>query len=227
MEKFILRQKWLGFCAVIFVSLLMALYLAKSATNAFETASPYIAKEVEYFLPITIENGEIISPKNTVIERNYEGYKVVLNTEVEDLNISDLQTGIYVTKNKFYSYDAKKGEVKIQSLQKVPNTVLTPADFKTLLNKNDDYIKPVLLFVFFFLISFFIGISSLFYAIILHWLFKRLYGADFALTLRVSTLAYLALFCVSTVLDISTGFIVTLLVMMACNYLANILLEKK
>ena len=110
MEKIILRQKWLGFAAVILISLILAVYTSNSLNTAYEAAEPTISQEIGYFLPVTIKNGEIVSPRNALIERSYgpaqNQYKVVLNTEVEDLNISDLSSGIYVTRNKFYSYDS-------------------------------------------------------------------------------------------------------------------------
>ena len=231
MEKFILRQKWLGFCAVILVSLIAAVYTASSVSKAYQSVEPYIYKEMGYFLPITFKNGEIVSPRNTVIERSYgpqnNAYKVVLNTRVDDLNIADLKSGIYVTRNKFYSYDAGKGEVKIQSLKQMPDMELTASEVKAFLTQMGGYLKPFLALFMFALLAIYIGVAVLVYTIILHCIFKKAYGADFALTLRVNTLAYLVLLCISLLADINFGIIVTFLVMMACNYLANILLEKK
>ena len=90
-----------------------------------------------------------------------------------------------------------------------------------------EYLKPVTMFIIFVSLAIYIGLAVLAYSVIMHWLFKRLYNADFALTLRVNTLTYLALLCISTVLGMNVGIIVTLLVMLAGNYLANILLENK
>jgi TonB-linked SusC/RagA family outer membrane protein len=72
-----------------------------------------------------------------------------------------------------------------------------------------------------------IGLMALFGTVIMHWLFKKLYNADFALTLRVNVLAFVALFVISVFLNVYFGLIVTLLIMIACNYLANIMLENK
>lgn len=231
MEKIILRQKWLGFAAVILISLILAVYTSNSLNTAYEAAEPTVSQEIGYFLPVTIKNGEIVSPRNALIERSYgpaqNQYKVVLNTEIEDLNISDLSSGIYVTRNKFYSYDSNKGEVKIQSLAKVPDVELTTTKVKDFLSMFGEYLKPVTMFIIFVSLAIYIGLAVLAYSVIMHWLFKRLYNADFALTLRVNTLTYLALLCISTVLGMNVGIIVTLLVMLAGNYLANILLENK
>ena len=231
MEKIILRQKWLGVMAVILVSLFIAIHTANSLNKAYVAIEPTISNEIGYFLPITIKNGEIVSPRNALIERKYGSaqnqYKVVLNTEVNDLNISNLSTGIYVTRNKFYSYDSSKGEVKIQSLAKIPDMELTTTKVKDFLSMFGGYLKPVTIFIIFVCLAIYVGIVALIYSLIMHWLFKRLYKADFALTLRVNTLAYLALLCVTTIIGTDFGIIITLLVMLACNYLANILLEKK
>ena len=223
MEKIILRQKWLGFMAVILISLILAVYTSNSLNTAYEAVEPTISQEIGYFLPVTIKNGEIVSPRNALIERSYgpaqNQYKVVLNTEVEDLNISDLSSGIYVTRNK--------GEVKIQSLAKMPDMELTTTKVKDFLSMFGEYLKPVTMFIIFVFLAIYIGLAVLAYSIVMHWLFKRLYNADFALTLRVNTLTYLVLLCISTVLGMNVGIIVTLLVMLAGNYLANILLTSK
>ena len=228
MEKFILRQKWLGFCAVILVSLIASIFAADSLNRNYQSVEPYIYKEMGYFLPITFKNGEIVSPRNTVIERSYgpqnNAYKVVLDTRVDDLNIADLQSGIYLTRNKFYT---NKGEVKIQSIKQMPDMELTAPKVKEFLTQMGRYLKPAAGLFIFAMLVFYIGLSALFYTVIMHWIFKKSYGADFSLTLRVNTLAYLILLCIGLLTSTNFGFIVTLLVMMACNYLANILLEKK
>lgn len=231
MEKFILRQKWLGLLIVAFISLGLALHLSGQVSTAYIEAEPIIKQEAGYFLPIRFFGGEIVSPKDALIERTYgtssSPYKIVLNTEVEDLDISNLTSGIYITRNKIYSYNAKKGEAKIQSLAKIPDGEITKSDLTTLMNKLGKYLKPLLSLVIAFSLMIYFGIVSLFYSLLLHWLFKKLYNADFALTLRVNTLACVALFTIDALFDMSFGFIVTLLLLGACNYLANILLNEK
>lgn len=230
MEKFILKQKWLGLLVVIFVSLGLALHLSGQVSTAYIEAEPIIKQEAGYFLPIRFFGGEIVSPQNVLIERTYgtptNPYKVVLNTEVEDLNIAELTSGIYVTRNKIYSYDAEKGEIKIQSLAKIPDSEITQADLQTFMAKFGTYLKPALSLIIAVSLMIYFGIVSLFYSLLLHWPFKKLYNADFALTLRVNTLACVALFTLSTILDLNLGIIVTLLLLSACNYLANILLNE-
>lgn len=230
MEKFILRQKWLGLLAIIFVSLFFALDWSGQVSKAYIEAEPIISQEAGYFLPIRFFNGEIVSPQNTLIERTYgsapNSYKVVLNTEVEDLNISELTSGIYLTRNKVYSYDAKKGEVKIQSLAKVPDMEISKSDVDDLMLQFGIYLKPLLGLIFFAVLAIYMGIAILIYTLIMHWLFKKVYNADFALTLRVNTLTYVAMFIISVLLDTNFGIIITILIMLAFNYLANILLTE-
>ena len=126
-----------------------------------------------------------------------------------------------------YSYDAKKGEVKIQSLAKMPDTELTQADVKEFMTKLGKYLNPASMLIIFAFLALYIGSTVLVYTILMHWLFKKAYNADFALTLRVNTLSYLTLFCISMLTNINFGIIVTILILLACNYLANILLDNK
>lgn len=231
MEKMLLRQKWLGVIVVFVVSLLFSVYSAGRITDAYVQIEPQISKEMNYFLPVTFAGGQIVSPQDAIIERTYgtpeNPYTVMLNTKVDELNISDLSGGLYFTRSKVYSYDSSKGEIKIQSLDKVPDVTITAQDVGGFLEQFGGYLKPTLSLIFTVVFASFIGIATLFYTIITHWLFKRLYHADFALTLRVNTLAYSAMFALSFLVDINFGFIVTLLLILACNYLANIILEEK
>ncbi len=231
MEKFLLRQKWIGFMAVVLFSLFVAVRTSSLLNEAYITFAPTVSQEVDHFLPVTFKNGEIVFPRDALIERSIgtgnQQFKIVLDTRVKDLNISNLTTGIYVTRDKFYSYDARKGEVKIQSLEKMPDMELTSADVKTFLTQFGSYVKPVSMFAVLVSFLIYIGIVVLIYTVIMHWLFKRLYGADFALTLRTNTLAYLILFGISLSSGITFGIIVTILIMLASNYLANILLGNK
>ena len=225
MEKFILKQKWLGFLVVLFVSLGFALHWAGQVSSAYAEAEPVIAQETGYFLPIKFAGGKIVAPQDTLIERTYgtatNPYKVVLNTKVEDLNIADLTSGVYITRNKVYSYDASKGETKIQSLEKMPDAEITHQDAIDFMAKFGVYLKPVLGLIIAVSLMLYFGIVSLFYAVLLHWLFKKLYNADFALTLRVNVLALVVLFILSSVSSLKFGFIVTLLLLGACNILLN------
>ena len=230
MEKFILRQKWLGFFAILFVSLGFALHWSGQISSAYVESEPIIVQEAEYFLPVRFIGGEIVSPHNTLIERTYgpenDQYKIVLNTEVEDLNIANLTSGIYVTRNKIYSYDAKKGETKIQSLAKIPDTEITKNNLQEFMGKFGVYLRPTLSLIFTVSLMLYFGLVSLVYTILMHWLFKKLYNADFTLTLRVNILACVALFVLSSVIDLNLGFIITIILLGACNYLANILLNE-
>lgn len=225
MEQIILRQKWLGFMAAVLLSLFLAVRTASQLSDVYVAIEPSIGHEAEYFLPITIENGKIVSPRDAFIERVYGKYRLVLNTKVDDLDVSNLSSGIYVTRNKLYSYDDTKGEVKIQSLEKIPNASLTIGDVKEFLSKVGGYIKPVTIISVFFGLLIWIGIAVSLYTLVTHWLFKRLYKADYALTLRVNTLIYLVLSLFEFVAGAHLGIIVTLLIMLAGNYVANLLLK--
>ena len=46
MEKIILRQKWLGFMAVILISLVLAVYTSSSLNKAYEAVEPTISQEI-------------------------------------------------------------------------------------------------------------------------------------------------------------------------------------
>lgn len=231
MKKFILRGKWLGFFVVLFVSLGVGLDFAGKISELYIQAEPLVAQEADYFLPIRFSGGEIVSPENVNIERTYgtatEPYKVVLNTKVEDLNISDLSTGIYITRNKIYSYNSQKGETKIQSLAKIPDGEITKADLQEYSAKFGAYLKPILTIIITVALMIYFGLISLFYTLIMHWLFKKLYNADFALTLRVNVLMCVALFALGSLVGTDFGFIITLLLLGACNYIANILLNER
>jgi len=231
MKDFLLKKKWIGLFSIIIVSLLFAFNRANVVSDAYNDAEPVIANEAGHFFPVGFEGGQIVYPKNTVIERTYglseNPYKVVLNTEVDDLNISELSSGIYFTRNKIYYVDLAKGETKIQSMEKFPDVEITRDDLNEFLEDIGEYLKPALFLIVFVFISFYIAMIALFGTIAMNWFFKKTYNADFALTLRVNILVSVALFLLGVYLEFSLGLISTLLIMAAGNYLANILLENK
>lgn len=226
MKEFLLKKKWIGLWAIILVAVLFASYWAGVVSNAYKEAEPVILSEAGYFLPVSVKNGQIVFPKNTIIERTYgmgkNPYKVVLNTEVDDLNVSDLTTGVYFTRNKIYSYDAAKGETKIQSMEKIPDVDISRQDMNDFVETIGKYLNLGLFLIIFAFLSVYMSLIALFGSIVMQWLFKKLYGADFALTLRVNILTSVALFLLSVFLDVYFGLIITFLIMIACNYLANI-----
>ena len=60
MKDFLLNKKWVGFFALLIYALIVAVFVSKSSKEAVLRYGPTVAAEIEYFLPITVENGEIV-----------------------------------------------------------------------------------------------------------------------------------------------------------------------
>ena len=231
MKEFLLNKKWVGLLSVLIISVLFAVYQTNMVAKVYNEAEPVIAGEAGHFLPVAFQKGEIVFPQNTVIERTYGSaqnpYKIVLNTEVENLDISNLATGVYFTRNKIYYADTSKGETKIQSLEKFPDMEITRKDFNDMLEHVGNWLQPVLFLTVFVFAALYMSLIALFGTMIMHWFFKKTYNTAFALTLRVNLLTAAVLFLIGIVVDVNFGFFVTLLIMGACNYLVNIKSEDK
>ena len=195
MKELILKNKWLGFVALLLYALISATIVTKYTKSIVQQYTPMVVQEVNDFLPITLENGEITAPVNTVISKNYgdENSKinVVLDTTKNEFNATELnEYGLYISKKFVYGVGAKKTE--IQSLKNFPNGTLN----EEVLNASADaFLQSVkkYLFPMFVAVSLIISaLAVLIYTILTHWLMAIVFKVRFAHTLRLNTLTYAA-----------------------------------
>ena len=115
MEKF-LSKKWLGPVTLILYTLCFSLFVVHKITPHLREALPVVIQEAGNFLPMTIQNGQVVQPSDTIISRSYssEGktFNIVLDTRTETLDINTLSDGIYLSKKCFYVVSSEESKVR-------------------------------------------------------------------------------------------------------------------
>lgn len=221
----LINTKWLG-ALVLFVFILGFSTIASTRIKeALTEYGPKFLAEASEFLPITIENGQIVSPKDTVITRKYLGaITVKLDTTTDELNTSDLGNGVYITRRNFYTVTPQK--IQIQSLSTFPNAIIDDSALEAI----DNYVKNNSGWVLFAFIFIFYGAWSmaaiLLYTVVMHWIVTLKYKVPFSRTLRVNTLVYVILSLFSALLWAPSGAIIRFILLLAVNFGVNAYLSK-
>lgn len=222
MKDLVLKKGGIGFLVVLLVSLAASVYYTGKAKIVVSNILPVFQQEVRDFLPITIENGEIVAPKDTVISKDYDNGngKVVLDTRADEFEPSALKvTGIYISKKYIYSYNNQK--IEIRSLKDFPNIVIDEDMVATGVEYADKHAGKFIFFTL--LLGSIIGISVvvLISTILMHWLMAILFKVGFSYTLRVNTLTYCVLFLLNTFASVSFSFLIEFMIMVAANVAIN------
>ena len=224
MKKFLLETKWVGVGLAVLLSFIISWTLSAKISLFIETTTPYVSEQIKGFLPITVENGTITEPQNTVIQKEYalgdETFHVVLNTETDELSTDDIKdTGLYISRKYMYMVSPQKSEIR--SLSTIPNmrfdNELVQAGEEWLQKNTEKY-----LFIGLFLMLLItIGIASLIYAGLTQLLIGRAVAADFVRTLRITTLGYLVLLTVELFGGLSINMLIKFVLIVLLNYYIN------
>ena len=224
MKDFILKNKWLGFVALLVYALISASVVSKYGNAIVKQYMPVVVQEAEQFLPITLQNGKIVAPENTIISQSYgdenQTINVVLNTRVDEIPSTDLsQNGLYVSKKFIYAVSPQKTEIR--SLKELPDGTLDAATLnagaEAFVKSTQKYLFPVYAVVALLLSM----LAVLIYTVIMHWLMAILYKVRFGYTLRVNTIIY-ALVSIAEILgSFNFGILLMLGTMLVGNMVLN------
>ena len=220
MKDFLLKTKFLGVALVLIYALVLASLATPTINNLIRTSVPQAAQEIKYFLPITIENGVIVSPENTVLERDFDAngqkVRIVLDTRVDEFAATNLtETGIFISKKYLYAISPQKTEIR--SLSQMPNMMI---DDEVVDQFADQLVQKSSKWMFvsiFFGLLIFVSVAILLYTLLLAWPMAAWAKVSFAQTLRVTTIAYVLLAAVSYVLSFNFSIIATLVILAVSN----------
>ena len=224
MQEFLLKKKWIGFAALVIYSLIVAVYSVKMAKEFVTQYAPVFEREAVDFLPITIQNGEIAEPENTLIQKSYgsgwQSFNVVLDTRSDEFEPSSLQgQGLYVSKK--FIYTVANNKIEIHNMKDLPDATL---DADTLSAAVQYTIKNIGRWAFpFVLVVVFIsmGISVLLYTVLLHWLMAIIFKVKFAHTLRITTLAEICWSLAVLFIGLNPGLLLTFAILVLVNLGVN------
>lgn len=229
MEKTLLNTKWLGTICVVVVSLLIAFMASSYTVNALKTIMPTVVTESADFLPITIENGTIVEPKDTLISKSYgsdnNSFSVVLDTRTDELSAADITTpGVYASRK--FIYGVKSDRTEVRSLSEVSNITIDQEMMQSGAEWVENHSGGYIFVVLFLSLLIYICFAILLYAALAHLLVGMAMKVSFGRTLRVTTLGYLALFLIGA-FTISTGVIITFVLLLLANYVTAKLYPQK
>ena len=222
MKELITKNKWFGFVAVVLYALISAFYTVDVVVPFVKEYLPAVTEEAEQFLPITIENNEIVEPANTIISKTYGSgsseAKVVLDTRVDEFETSALTTqGLYISRKFIYGVSRQKTEIRSLESMKLPNMVISSDVVKSwaaAIEKNVGKYIFGAVFAFMFL---FTCAAILLYTVCSHWIVAIWFKQPFSQTLFINTIAYIAIGLLHIFVAFSMGVIVTFVALIAVN----------
>lgn len=229
---FWLQKKWLGALLFVLFCLGYSLYASVEVNKVVTDFMPVIKTNAADFLPITIEDGMIVKPENTLIEKSYGDdsgkLKIVLDTRTEEFEPSTLtESGIYISRAAVYSVNTNKNEVRINSLHDIPNMVIDEDVLNTVVAAAESYIKPVV-FGCVFAFCFGWGLIVLgIYSLVLHWIMSAIYKAPYRQTLRLTVYAYVLFKLIEMAVVFSGTFLGGFIFAAVINFAVNMVLKRK
>ena len=147
-SNYVARGKGIGALLILTISILYGVYAALQFRTLSTHLIPYIQMAANELLPIKMENGIITTPKDTkkvypiYSDDKLGDYSFTIDTSVDTLDLSNLKTGIYLTRSNFYSVDNNNGEIRHVKLK--GNLSLEKKNYTTLLLSQ---IKWVVIFI--------------------------------------------------------------------------------
>lgn len=230
MKEILLNKKWVGAAVLLLYVLAVSAFFTNFGVKFVKQAAPMVERELVDFLPITIADGEIIEPKDTVITKTFgqgnDENKVVLDTRVDEFETSELKNkGLYVSRKYIYLVSNLKTEIR--DMKEFPNMVIDEevlhdvADLLT--EKAGKYIFLGVFIMFWIFAAAAIGL----YTLAMHWALAGLFHNPFAQTLRINTFAYIAVSVLTMIAGFNIGIIATFVILGAVNYAVNKWLQEE
>lgn len=224
MKKLLLETRWLGLLAVLAFAVVLAGLATKVASQFVKEVAPDVSAEARNFLPITLENGEVVEPADALIRKTYGGedgaFDVVLNTQVAELGVEDIQTpGVYVSRKVVYVVSQEKTELR--SLEAVPDFRLDEDKLDAARQWLDGKLGVALFLVIFLALFVFVSVAILLYSALAQLLVGKRFGADYSRTLRITVWTYLVLTAISWFAYLPGGILAKFVLILLANYLVD------
>lgn len=224
MKKLLLETRWLGLLAVLAFAAALAGLATKVASQFVKDVAPDVSAEARNFLPITLENGEVVEPANALIQKKYGdedgAFDVVLNTQVDELGVEDIQTpGVYVSRKLVYVVSNEKTELR--SLGAVPDFRLDEDKLDAALQWLDGKLNVALFLVVFLALFVFVSVAILLYSALAQLLVGKRFGADYSRTLRITVWIYLVLTAIAWFAYLPGGMLAKFALILLANYLVD------
>ena len=224
MKKLLLETRWLGLLAVLAFAAGLAGLTTKVAGRFVKEVAPDVAAEARNFLPIALENGELVEPANALIRKTYSdedgSFDVVLNTQVDELGAENIQTpGLFVGRKAVYIVSSKKTELR--SLEAMPDFRFDEGKLDAVLQWVKGKLDVTLFLAIFLALFVFVSAAILLYALLANLLVGKRFGAYYSCTLRVTVWTYLVLTAIAWFAVLPGGILVKFILILLANYLVD------
>jgi len=117
--NYIRQGKGKGLLFLLAAAVLMTIFTVSFVKYQYNAFRPQLISAMNEMLPITVKNGQIVSPENTYKkvdlklgeeEASDVMFSLILDTRVSESEISPKEYGLYFTKDKFYIVSPNKVE---------------------------------------------------------------------------------------------------------------------
>ena len=201
----------------------ISLYLTFQISPSLKEIFPKITQEAGSFLPITIQNGEIVEPVNTVINKSYfsdgKTFNITLDTRTEKLDLNSLSDdGIYLSRKCLYMVSEEETKVRcFSSAQSQEPITITKEVVEKLVDGLSKYMNTFLIAVFVVVLFIAFYCAILLYTIIMHWVVALLTKTTFGQTLFVNTFVYMACNLLGIFTPININFLIKVILFICIN----------
>ncbi len=211
MEKiinYIAKGQGLGIKYLLLFALIVTIIFSINIKLIGEDIMVPKAQEIaNQFLPVKIENGEIVEPinivkKHTIIVgegESAQSFDILMDTTTYNLDPTELKDGIYITRSAVYTVN--DGEARVHKLE--DSLDLPSGDYTELFTSFLNW--GIFIFgIFAFLgLALFYFIAVIFYATcsyLISLIMRKKYNYD--LRMRLSTLAFIVTYIVFSILEL-------------------------
>ena len=203
--NYIANGKGTGAIWLLLMAFVYTLYLSLMARGFMFDSVPYVQHVADELLPVSVKDGKIVSPENTVRELTLTGdtaqdtYSFVLDTTQDTLDTTKLTNGVYFS--RLYAYTVNDNQVKTTKLSS--SFDLPKQDYKPILNAAVKWIVMGIAAVgilVFFLMYFILAIFYAYCAALATKLNKT--SLSFDTRMRLSSVVLIAVYALSFVLTL-------------------------
>jgi len=229
--NYISGGKGVGAVLIMLVSALISVYFSVVTRTAVIDSIPYIQIIADEVLPIEMVNGTITQPYNT--KKVYPIYSdektgdvnFTIDTNIDSMDTTGLNSGLYLTRSYFYTVDNTKGEIKSTKLK--GDIKLDKKDYTKFLQNNVKWLVLsvfVLMWLAYFVVYFLVTMFYAFCAVIAEKTSKK--SLDFDKKMRLSAVCFILVLAVSFALSFINVNISGLIFLLLVILMQNILIRK-
>ena len=202
--NYIAKGKGTGAVWLLLLAFVYTLYLSLAARAFMFDSVPYVQHVADELLPVSVKDGKIVSPENTVREITLTGntqndtYSFVLDTTQDTLDTTKLTNGIYFS--RLYAYTVNDDQIKTTKISS--SFDLPKKDYQPILNSAIKWVVmgiAVVGIVVLFLIYFVLAIFYAYCAALAANLNKI--SLSFDTRMRLSSVAFSVVYILTFVLN--------------------------